>query len=194
MTRLPIQDTAPLKAEGYRAKHPRVLVQANVCRHFDELARTCAGNLETGGIVIGQYRGPHVEICEFTAAGPDDLRGFAHFIKQDESHGRRARQLWKASGRTITNMGEWHSHPAGGVSPSFQDHQTWLGQVRLTGRPMVFVLVAPGEWGVFLGSPAPSRPTLVRLAIRQRGMTGVVFGTITSILKDPDNRYRLVPR
>jgi integrative and conjugative element protein (TIGR02256 family) len=191
MTRLPIQDTARLKADGYRAKHSKVLVQAKVCRHFDELARKCAGDRETGGIILGQYRGPHVEICEFTSAGPRDIRGLACFIKQDESHSRRARQLWKASGRTITNMGEWHSHPAGGVSPSFQDHQTWLSQIRLTGRPLVFVLVAPGEWGIFLGSPLTSRPTLHRLAIRQHSMTGVVFGMPPSIVKDPDNRYRL---
>ncbi|MGQ0580381.1 MAG: Mov34/MPN/PAD-1 family protein [Reyranella sp.] len=155
---------------------PKVLVRTAVCNHFDALSTNCAGRKETGGILIGRYRGPHLEVSEFTLAGPRDVRSQTYFIKQDEVHAQRARQVWRTSGKTDTNIGEWHTHPSGGVSPSLLDIRTWSELGHLVDRPMVFVLVAPGEWGLFFVGASALGQAPTRLSHRQRGTVGIVFG------------------
>jgi integrative and conjugative element protein (TIGR02256 family) len=172
----PLKAQPAMGAEGLPIRS--VLLRSAVCQHFEVLARSCSGKPETGGILIGQYRGPHLEVTEVTSPGPADIGTLSSFVKQDPVHARRARKIWKASGQTQTNVGEWHTHPAGGAQPSHVDHQAWLQLSDTLRRSAVFVLATPSEWAVFLVRPKDRE--VRRLALRHRGATGAVFGHRTS--------------
>jgi integrative and conjugative element protein (TIGR02256 family) len=145
------------------------------CAFFDRLVATCDGQLEAGGILIGRYRGPHIEISAFTEPGPRDVRSHVHFVKQDEIHQRTAQLAWRESGKTDTYLGEWHTHPTGSAHPSQIDASTWIRIATLSKRTMIFVLIAPREWGVFLVAPLSKQQSPVRLRLVQRGKTGLLF-------------------
>lgn len=153
----------------------RVLIRPSVCIQFDTSARACAGKPEAGGVLIGKYRGPHLELTQFTTPARHDIRTLRSFVKSDSAHGRFAIQAWRQSGMTETNVGEWHSHPSGEVVPSNVDRRTWRDLAVSNARPMIFVLVVPGSWGVFLQSRTAESAR--RLFLRESVTAGKVFGT-----------------
>lgn len=98
-------------------------------------------NLEAGGILLGCYRGPHVEILECTTPMPLDTRTRYGFVRRDPGHQRRAVAVWKASDRTVNFVGEWHTHPEERPSPSRVDRDTWANQMgRRRDDALVFVI------------------------------------------------------
>jgi integrative and conjugative element protein (TIGR02256 family) len=102
---------------------------------------------EAGGILIGSYRGPHVEILHCTTPLPADRRHWNMFDRSDPGHREEAMRRWQDSGRTMTFVGEWHTHPEPVPSPSFLDRSTWK---RIARRhkigPLVFVIRGTSGW------------------------------------------------
>jgi integrative and conjugative element protein (TIGR02256 family) len=47
------------------------------------------------------------------------------FDRRDEGHQRTALERWHASGKTLTFVGEWHTHSEPHPSPSSLDRRTW---------------------------------------------------------------------
>lgn len=84
-----------------------------------------AGEYEAGGILLGCYRGPHIEIVSATPPGPDDIRAPFSFIRKCTSHKEEALKQWTQSDNTITYMGEWHTHPQSIPQPSPTDYTNW---------------------------------------------------------------------
>lgn len=106
------------------------------------------GHSEAGGIFLGCYRGPHVEITDCTVPQPDDVRSRFLFDRRDASHQRRALEAWKQSGNVLTCVGEWHSHPEDYPSPSCIDRENWRKIMKRNGAdPLVFMIV--GRYGVW---------------------------------------------
>lgn len=142
---------------------------------LDEKAEKCRDADEDGGIFLGSYRGPHLEVTDLTRSGPTDERRRYSFVRQDLAHQESATKAWRKSNETVTFIGEWHTHPSGGPDPSTTDLDSWSGLARNAGNPMVFAVVAPGRWTLYLIRSGffrmPSRP-LVRV---QEGELGVVF-------------------
>lgn len=166
---------------GVRAGQPsglssiRVLLHHAVRDRLDAAAAACRGRPEAGGILLGAYRGYDVEVVEMTEPGRADLRGTFSFVRSDAAHQLAAEEAWAKSGGTVTFVGEWHTHPAGGVHPSPVDLRTWRSQTCENERLMVFALAAPGEWGLFLVRPRLLRPSAVRLDPVEAGRVGSVF-------------------
>jgi integrative and conjugative element protein (TIGR02256 family) len=106
---------------------------------------------EAGGILLGSYRGPHVQIERCTTPLPADRRFWNLFDRKDLGHGDEALRRWRDSGRTMTFVGEWHTHPEPVPSPSFLDRTTWR---RIAKRhkfgPIVFVIrgISGWWWGI----------------------------------------------
>ncbi len=121
-----------------------------VAARFDHLAADCVSGNEQGGILLGSYRGPHIEMVDMTFPGPMDTGTRTSFTKVDRVHQSVATKVWRASGGTRAYIGEWHTHPGSQAIPSFLDRRTW-GQIsagiKHTG---VFVIVAPGAWELFV--------------------------------------------
>lgn len=154
---------------------PRVLIQHATCAALDSVTQTCAGQPETGGVLLGCLRGSDIEVTARTTPGPRDQRSLFEFHRSDPGHQAAAHGAWTASGGTQTWVGEWHSHPYGTVCPSGIDLRTWQKHARSQRRPMVFALVVPGRWGVFVALPGLFRTKIARLELRERGATGYVF-------------------
>jgi integrative and conjugative element protein (TIGR02256 family) len=54
---------------------------------------------------------------------------------------------WRDSGRTVTFVGEWHTHPEAVPSPSSLDRNTWRGIARKHKiGPLVFVIRGISGW------------------------------------------------
>ena len=153
----------------------RVLLHFSVRDRLDALSAHCQGQAEAGGILLGARRAGDIEVVGMTEPGPMDQQRLWMFARSDPSHQKAAEAAWLASGGTITFVGEWHTHPAGGVEASSQDVGSWRSQARRTGRPMVYVLAMPRQWGLFLVSPRVLWPSWARLSCIEAGTVGLVF-------------------
>jgi hypothetical protein len=87
-------------------KRPHVLVHYPVIALLDESAEQCRDTDEDGGILIGNYRGPHLEITSFTRSAPGDERQCYSFMRQDSAHQKIATKAWRESRETTTFIGE----------------------------------------------------------------------------------------
>lgn len=96
--------------------------------------------LEAGGIFVGSYRGPHVEISGCTTPLPRDLRKPTLFDRSDPEHHAAALKAWKESGGTDTYVGEWHTHPVDDPVPSDLDVRTWRAIMRCVSDPLIFLI------------------------------------------------------
>lgn len=159
----------------YRNATTKVLVRHGVCKALTAAVNECNRRPEAGGILLGVYRGNDIEVLGRTLPGPEDTRTRFSFVRQDISHQVAASEAWKISGRTQTFVGEWHTHPMGGLAPSSVDITNWRKIARRQKRPMVFALAAPGGWGLFLTSASWVGTKLYKLDISEHGRTGLVF-------------------
>lgn len=158
-------------------KRQHVLVHYPVITALDESAEQCRNIDEDGGILLGCYRGPHLEITDFTRSGPCDERKRYSFVRQDPAHQAAATNAWRKSGETTTFIGEWHTHPYGGPEPSRVDTGSWSELVRNAGTAMVFAVVAPERWTLYLVRPSVFRSREKRMFRNSEGELGAVFET-----------------
>lgn len=168
----PVQHVGRL---GIRRFEGYVLIHHDLCRHFDTQAARCSGQAEQGGALIGQFRGPHIEVSEYTMPGPMDQSRPTSFVKIDPYHQRAARQAWRLSGHTKTYVGEWHTHPEGHPDPSFTDRSSWVRVSRLTKTSCVFVIVAPNQWSLYV-TEKKLVWSVTSLKFISDGQVGRVFG------------------
>jgi len=153
----------------------RVLVHHPVCQELDRASAECLGEPEAGGILLGAYRGPDMEVTGLTHPGPADERMLYSFTRSDLLHDMANKKIWEESGGTVSYIGEWHTHPVGKAVPSSIDVNSWKSEVRRCGRPMVFVIVAPGEWGVYVIRNKWVLLSKDRLSLKESGLIGMVF-------------------
>lgn len=157
-----------------RTRH-YVLIAHAICDFFSREVAGCRAVPERGGILIGSYRGPHLEIAALTVPGPTDVLSLTSFIKRDPLHQTAATAAWRKSVGRRTYVGEWHTHPFGDVAPSRTDRSTWTRITKRNKARCVFVLVSPADWGVFLvKSDDPNR--IIPLAKIESGLKGIVLG------------------
>ena len=108
--------------------------------------------LEAGGILLGRYRGPHIEVTDCTVPLPKDRRTQYGFVRQDLGHQARAESIWQASGHTIGFVGEWHSHPEDHPQPSYADTSTWAAILRKReNRKFIFLIAGRASFYCRLG-------------------------------------------
>lgn len=127
-----------------------VLVRHEILNHFEREAANCSGCSERGGILIGQYRGPHIDVTDYTTPGPTDQSFATSFVKVDPVHQCAAERAWRLSGQTKTYLGEWHTHPSGAPTPSFTDRRTWSSVAKKAGEFCLFAIIAPNDWSLYV--------------------------------------------
>jgi integrative and conjugative element protein (TIGR02256 family) len=142
---------------------------------LDESAEKCRNADEDGGILIGSYRGPHLEITSFTRSAPGDERRRYSFVRQDSVHQMTATKAWQESGETTTFIGEWHTHPYGAPVPSGTDKSSWFELARNAGNAMAFAVVAPEHWALYLVRPGIFSLREKQLFRTSEGELGAVF-------------------
>jgi integrative and conjugative element protein (TIGR02256 family) len=152
-----------------------VLLHYAIVEMVERAAANCANQPETGGILLGSARGPHLEITGFTLPGPTDVRTHSRFVRQDASHEEAAMTAWVTSNRTISFVGEWHTHPSGKAIPSIIDRGNWSRLATKSRYPMLFLLAAPGSWKAFLVLRRGTRVIHTELSTCERGDIGLVL-------------------
>ena len=151
------------------------LFRHDVCRFFEGVRSACAARVERGGILIGSYRGPHIEVVDCTEPGAADEATLSSFTRQDRRHQHAATKAWRKSHRKQTYVGEWHSHPFGQPEPSEIDRRVWRSVVTKLKVPCLFVIVSPMGWRVFRLRRIRTVDDIVPLVESENGNTGVVF-------------------
>jgi integrative and conjugative element protein (TIGR02256 family) len=118
-----------------------------VVRTIEPFSNPAGSSPEAGGILLGSYKGPHVEVVDCTTPLPRNRRLWNLFDRKDPGHREEAIRRWKDSGRTVTFVGAWHTHPEPTPSPSFADRSTWRGIARRHKvGPLVVVIRGFSGW------------------------------------------------
>lgn len=118
-----------------------VLIHADCMERMLRYTRGPERELEAGGIFLGSYRGPHIEIMSITEPLLGDRRGRYVFDRNDPGHQAAAKSAWEKSGRTTTFTGEWHTHPEEVPTPSAVDLGTWKGLMKKSKDPLAFIIL-----------------------------------------------------
>lgn len=130
---------------------------------------------------MGALRGPHIELVSITNQLPKDISNPFSFIRQDPKHCEIAHEQWKKSDGTITFIGEWHTHPSGLAAPSIIDKKNWQKITKHSEMPMIFIIIAPNNWAIYMIYPHKYLYKQTRLAYKETGSVGVLFSTMQPI-------------
>ena len=108
--------------------------------------------LETGGILIG-YRSLFTNepvIAMAVGPGQHAIHDACQFVPDHEYHVAVSSALYRASGRRLVYLGDWHSHPGGGHSLSRLDRETLCRIARSkearAPRPLMIIMAPGPEW------------------------------------------------
>ena len=84
--------------------------------------------LETGGVLMGYWAEDRsgVVITDIVGPGPKAVHRRTSFIPDNVYQEREIERIYKESGRRITYLGDWHSHPDGPMRLSVLDRLTQL--------------------------------------------------------------------
>lgn len=104
---------------------PRVFLAPAALRAISDEIRTAPTHLETGGILLGQGDGrPDFHVMRAGAPGPKALHEPTRFIRDLDYATALADQAWNEV--QAVWIGEWHTHPIAGPSPSETDLTSYL--------------------------------------------------------------------
>lgn len=125
-----------------------IAVDRVVTERIDRYSRVPENTTEAGGILIGSYRGLHIEITECSEPLRRDRRARLRFDRDDPGHQNLAKKRWRESGRILTFVGEWHTHPESFPTPSSIDLDTWRAVTRknATGSTVFLIRGYDGWW------------------------------------------------
>jgi integrative and conjugative element protein (TIGR02256 family) len=80
--------------------------------------------LETGGMLLGWRQEQAIVVTAQVEAGPCAQRGPQCFMPDGDWQQHRLEEVYEQSGRKVTYLGDWHSHPRGSGHPSPKDRET----------------------------------------------------------------------
>ncbi|MEZ8945982.1 Mov34/MPN/PAD-1 family protein [Vibrio sp. 10N.247.311.12] len=123
----------------------RVLIEAGVFSKLAHYRQYASDSVESGGIIIGEYRGSDLRIVDVSTPGNKDIQRKCFFGRRDHSHQDFALDYWKRSSGSQSYIGDWHTHPQHTPQPSGLDIIEW--QRVLTGSPMLVVILGiQSDW------------------------------------------------
>ncbi len=82
--------------------------------------------LESGGVLLGwaALEGGDLLAAMMLGPGPAAVHKRARFSPDTAWQRSEIARAYEASGRILTYLGDWHSHPGGGQTPSRRDERT----------------------------------------------------------------------
>jgi integrative and conjugative element protein (TIGR02256 family) len=80
--------------------------------------------LEHGGMLLGWESDGQLVVSQLVDAGPKMKATRSSFAPDGDWQQRQLEGIYADSGRTVTYLGDWHSHPRGSRRPSGRDQQT----------------------------------------------------------------------
>lgn len=130
---------------------------------------------ETGGFLLGLRRGPHLDVTRATRQVEGDVALPYSFHRTGIGHGATAVAQWEASDGYVTIVGDWHSHPYGPPDPSGTDRTAWRDLSRSVRGPVVGIIIADGQPGIYFIQDGLFRSSVVRLEQVDRTSVGIAY-------------------
>lgn len=112
------------------------LIAKEIARHYP---------METGGLLVGYWPNEHeVIVTGIIGPGPKAKHSTNSFFPDNRWQRRELARVYARSGRRVTYLGDWHSHPNGNPSPSRQDAATAKTIASYPAarcpRPLIFII------------------------------------------------------
>jgi integrative and conjugative element protein (TIGR02256 family) len=106
---------------------------------------------ETGGVLVGYWvHDRQAVVTTAVDAGPNSVHSVSGFHPDAKYQERRIAELYEQSGRYHIYLGDWHTHPLGGIGLSRTDRRTMrriAGSVSARCRsPLMLILANSMEW------------------------------------------------
>jgi integrative and conjugative element protein (TIGR02256 family) len=120
-----------------------VLIHDSVIEVFAKYAQVNPSAPESGGILLGHVRAPHLEILDASEPTFWDKRLRYFFDRGSRGHSEMAERRWRESAGLVRYVGEWHTHPEDYPTPSYIDRAGWiaLANKRQDERPVLAIVV-----------------------------------------------------
>jgi integrative and conjugative element protein (TIGR02256 family) len=118
-----------------------ILIEQDVLVLLSGYRQSAIAAPESGGILLGYRRGPHLHVSAATVPQPGDRQSRFSFDRQERSHQRLATAHWRDTGEAGDYLGEWHTHPESQPTPSDIDTKAWLDVTIRRDVPMLFVIL-----------------------------------------------------
>lgn len=129
---------------------------------------------ETGGFLIGERRGPHIEVTGLTQQGNGDVATHHSFERNCLSHREAIHQAWRRSDGTRSLVGDWHSHPRGTADASSVDVAAWRTLARVSKRPVVGIIDGGAFPHTYFAAEG-NQPFAVLLTVEEEALDHYVF-------------------
>lgn len=104
---------------------------------------------ESGGVLVGERRGPHFLITHLTMPMPTDTRRPLSIRRSPKGHVDFIERLVKESKGRLSYCGEWHTHPQRHPSPSGTDIDTWIRLNRELNIPLIHIIAGTASISAF---------------------------------------------
>lgn len=117
-----------------------ILIEQNVIETIRNHCQNKPGIPESGGVLLGYRRDSHLHVVDATTPQPDDRCMRFRFFRRDPYHQQVAISKWSVSGNTLDYIGEWHTHPELGPSPSSLDLSEWKKICAARNSNMLFLI------------------------------------------------------
>ena len=146
----------------------KLIIFKNVVEKFNRYRQTKKGQKEAGGLLIGRHllENEHLVVDQITEPSWWDKR-FRTFFYRSSSHNKILYKAWKASDKTQTLIGLWHTHPEPVPSPSTVDWGDWsrtIGHGDFAGESVFFLIVGSVKVRVWQGNRSAQFLELVESA------------------------------
>ena len=128
-----------------------MLVSKSVLERMESYRQNLSSSNESGGLLLGYRRGPHLEIVDITIPFSGDVQKRSYFYRCDSAHEHYAYEKWKGSGNEIDYLGEWHTHPESLPTPSDLDMREWKNVVGGRAYAMTFFIIGTVDTWVGVG-------------------------------------------
>lgn len=89
---------------------------------FEESSRSFP--LETGGVLMGYWTKDNTVITNVIGPGPDAVHRPSSFLPDHDWQLEEISRIYTLSKRIYTYLGDWHSHPKGGLYLGWRDRRT----------------------------------------------------------------------
>lgn len=127
---------------------------ATAARELMEAEARRRSPLETGGVLMGYWAEDQsaVVIADVVGPGPKAVHKRTSFVPDHLYQEREVERIYKESGRRITYLGDWHSHPGGPMMLSVVDRLTQLRiglqQTARAPRALMAIIAGGQPWTV----------------------------------------------
>lgn len=79
---------------------------------------------ETGGVLMGYKKEKEIGITHIIGPGPDAIHELYSFTPDNDYHEKEIARVYSSTGKDISYIGDWHTHPNNAAYLSSRDKRT----------------------------------------------------------------------